>query len=149
MLSLILVTVALIVSACKSGNHRVLVCLSILIPSATHYVIFNDSVDFAYYGTAAVSSLIVITILNYLPRSPLSTDIQVVNLMFIFANFIGWGMYHAYIEPFWYNALILIIFVIEFARLMIHTKKDEAHGACNQFSFIRNNDGRRIVRDTR
>lgn len=146
MLSVILVAIALIVSTVRDGSNRSLICILILLPSIAHYSFFNDSVNFEYYGTAAVVSVFIITALNYLPTTPLSADLQAINFMYIIAHFIGWVMYNAYLEPFWYNTLVLTIFVIEFLRLIVITKKDIRHGAFSRFDSIHFNDTRHSVR---
>lgn len=140
MLSIVLTSIATIAATFHNGKHRLLVCLAVLFPAIFHYVLFNDSTDFNYYGTAAVASLIVITLLECGPRSPLIVDIQLINFIYIIAHFIGYLMYNAYMEPLMYNALVLGIFVIEFTRLMITTKKDKKHGACGRFDSIRSDD---------
>lgn len=140
MLSIVLTSIATVASTFRRGKHRLLVCLSVLLPAIFHYALFNDSIDFEYYGTAAVASLIVIAVLEFLPRSPLVADIQLINLGYIFAHFAGFVLYHSYMEPLLYNALVLGIFVIEFTRLMITTTKDKKHGACGRFDSIHSND---------
>lgn len=154
MLSILLVSIATVYSTFLKGRHRLIVCLAVLIPAIAHYIVFdkdagliykwewviNDSTDFVYFGTAAAFNLITISALELVKRSPLVLSIQVINLGYIISHSVGFGMYNAYLEMSWYNSLVLGIFVIEFTRLMITTKKDKMHGACGRFDSIRFND---------
>lgn len=142
MLSITLVSIATIMATFKKGKQRLLVCICVLLPAMAHYLLFNDKTGFEYYGTAAVASLIVISCLEPLKRSPLALDIQVINLLYLVAHLFGFVMYHSYMEPYAYNAIVLVLFLIEFARLIITTKKDEAHGTCNRFNSLHTNDSR-------
>ena len=136
MLSIILVLIASSAAIVRANWVRALICAVVLIPASLHYLVFNDASGFEYYGTAAVSSLLIITVLNYIPSTPLSVDIQSINFIYIIMHFIGFAMYSLYLDPFWYNALVLVVFLIEFARLILITKKDVKHGAYNKYGSV-------------
>lgn len=147
MLSIVLVFIASLFASYKSDNKRLIVCLVVLAPAIFHLGFFSDSSGFAYYVTAGCASLIVISMLEWLPRSPLVSDIQVINFVYIIAHGIGYAMYHSYMEPVVYNAVVLTLFVIEFARLMISTDKDNKHGIRNRDDTFRNNGPSRRIGD--
>lgn len=141
MLSITLMIAALFYNGLVYQNlNRSLICLAILILTAVHFMIFDESVSFMYYGTAALSCLITITILELMPKSPLVVDIQLISFGGILANFFGYGMYEAYQGPFAYNAIMLCLFIIELVRLMVRTKNDREYG-CIAGDFTIHSDG--------
>jgi len=101
-----------------------MVCAIALLPTLAHFILFDNATDFMYYGTAALSSLIVISVLEFIKQTPLTRDIQAIGLGYVATHFLGWGIYHAEWQPTAYNLIALVLFVIEFARLMILTKTD-------------------------
>ncbi len=148
MLSVILVFVASIVASFKSDNKRLLVCLAVLVPALLHVAIFSGSGDFTYYVTAGCASLIVISLLEFLPRSPLIVDIQLINFAYIIVHAAGFAMFHAYMEPMIYNALVLVLFVTEFTRLLLTTDKDIKHGIRDRDDSFCNHGFSRRIGDT-
>ena len=137
MLSVILVLFALLYTNYKFGNYRTLICGIVFVPAIIHYYLFNDALDFEYYGTAGVASFIVISALEFVKRTPLALDIQVLNGLMVGANFFGYLTYHAELEPIAYNFIINVLFVVEFLRLVIVTKKDREYGLLNRNDTVR------------
>lgn len=129
MLSITLMIAALIYNGLVYQKlDRSFICLAILMLTAVHFMLFDESVSFMYYGTAALSCLITITILELMPKSPLVVDIQLISFGGILANFFGYGMYEAYQGPGAYNFIMLCLFITELVRLMIRTKNDREYG---------------------
>ena len=130
MISIILLFTVLVFNlVLKEREGRALVCFIAIIPTASHYLLFNDVDAFEYYGTAAVASSITIGLLEFAPRSPLAFHIQVIHYALIVVNFIGWVMWASYAEPFIYDVLIMALVFCEWLRLLIRTKADGEHGA--------------------
>lgn len=143
MLSILLVSIASLISFYKGYYQRLAICLMVLLPSVAHYLLFNESQAFEYYGTAACASLIVIALIEFLPRSPLAVDIQLINVLYVVGHLVGYLMYYDYIAPTAYNLIVLVLFIFEFTRLVVITKKDKKHGATHRSSTIHFNDGNR------
>ena len=130
MLSASLLTVALLVNIYHRIGYRVLICFVVIMSTAIHTHFFDNEVSFTYYGTAAISNLFVILFLSLVSRSPLATSIQVISLFGIVANFVGYGLYEAYLPPIIYNVIMSIIMIAEGLRLLIRTRNDRFHDVC-------------------
>lgn len=130
MVSAIMLSVALIANVYYKVGYRVLVCLVVILGTAVHTHFFYNEVSFSYYGTAAIANLSVILFLSMWTRSPLSTAIQIISVVGIGVNFIGYIMYEGGLSPVLYNAIMLVLMVVEFLRLIIRTKNDRFHDVC-------------------
>lgn len=118
---------------------RSFICLAIIFMTSVHYYLFDSSVSFMYYGTAALACLITITVLEMMPKSPLVVDIQVINFAGILVNFIGYGMYEAYLSPYLYDSLMYCLFAVEVFRLFIRTKHDREYEHIARDCHLHNN----------
>ena len=130
MLSAGLLLAALAVNVFRELGYRVLICFVVIFSTAFHTAFFDNAVSFNYYGTAAIANLCVILFLSLFSKSPLSTAIQVISLIGIVFNFIGYGMYEAGLAPNHYNAAMLMLMLAEFYRLMVRTPNDRVHDVC-------------------
>lgn len=128
MLSAGLLSVALLVNVFYREGYRVLICFVAILVTVAHTAFFNDSTSFEYYGTVSISCLIMILAISLFSSSPLGTDIQIISLLGIFVNMIGYYLYQAGISHTLYNDLMTILITIEFIRLMIRTDRDRIHG---------------------
>jgi hypothetical protein len=108
-------------------SYRILICIAVILPTSIHFYAFDDAVSFEYYGTAAIANLCVILFIHLLNRSPLGTSIQIISLIGLGVNFIGWGMYEGGYKPEFYITAMLALFALEFLRLVIRTESDRIH----------------------
>ena len=129
MLSAGLLSVALSVNVFYRSGYRVLLCFIAIFVAMGHGVFFDSAVDYSYYGTAAIGSLIVILGASMFSNSPLSTDIQIINMMAIGVNMFGYYLYWSYSEPYLYENIMVFLMTIEFIRLMLRTDRDRIHDA--------------------
>ena len=129
MLSAGLLSVALLVNVFYRSGYRVLVCFIVIFATMAHTVMFNASVDYSYFGTAAIANLVVILVASTFSNSPLSTDIQIINLAGIAVNMFGYYLYWSYSEPYLYDNIMVFLITIEFIRLMLRTNRDRIHDA--------------------
>ncbi len=129
MLSVCLLLIALIVNVVFREGYRVLICFVAVFATVFHLVFFNDAESFQYYGTASIASLATILAISIFSNSPLGTDIQVISLLGIFVNMLGFYHYWAGLPPELYNGLMTALIIAEFIRLMMRTDRDRVHGA--------------------
>lgn len=127
MLSATLLFVALLVNAFNRSGYRVLLCFIAIFVTVAHFITFNDAVSYNYYGTAAIASLVMILGASIFSNSPLSTDVQLINLAAIGVNMIGYYQYWAGIDPYFYNNAMVFLITVEFIRLMLRTNRDRIH----------------------
>lgn len=130
MLSASLLTIALLVNLYHRVGYRVLICFVVIISTSVHTHFFDSEVSFTYYGTAAIANLFVILFLSLVSRSPLATSIQVISLFGIVANFVGYGLYEAYLPPIIYNIIMGLLTITEALRLIVRTRNDRFHDVC-------------------
>ena len=128
MLSAALLSIALAVNAFYREGYRVLICFIALFVTIAHTAFFDGSTSFEYYGTVSIACLITILAVSLFSSSPLGTDIQIISLLGIFVNMIGYYVYWAGIDPAIYNELMTVLITIEFIRLMMRTNRDRIHG---------------------
>lgn len=132
-LSVILISVAIIHILAKRRWHRLLCAFAIIVPAVFHYAVFSDLYGFEFYGTAMAANAIAISLLEFLkvknqPPSPLLVDLQIISLIAMAVNFIGYAIWFSYFSPVWYDSLIIVLSVAESLRLILHTKSDKAYG---------------------
>lgn len=130
MVSAALLAVALLINIYYKVGYRVLVCFLVILSTAVHTHFFYHDESFSYYGTAAIANLCVVLFLSFWSRSPLATAIQVISLVGISLNFVGYLMYESGMTPVYYDDMMMILMIIEFLRLVIRTKNDRFHDVC-------------------
>jgi len=127
MLSLLLLFFALVFNwTVNEESDRVKVNLICLLPlglfTAVDYYI-SDMGD-GYFFLSCVLSLFVIVVLGLLPRSPLSTHIQIINMMAMPIHLYGLYCFYNDVDYQIYTILITFAIILEWLRLMIRTKTD-------------------------
>lgn len=80
----------------------------------------------AFHGSAALFDFFLIICMPQLVEGRLCDDMQVLCLVSMCANFIGWIAYMAYLSPVFYNAFQLGLSLVQGFRLLI-TDGDNAH----------------------
>lgn len=143
MLSVILVSLALVVAACRGLWQRTKASFVILVPAILHFSMLNDVGGEAYYLSAGLVSLFVIALLDNLESSPLVFDLMKINMAYIVVHALGYIMWYAYWEPFVYNALCYCLFVVEFYRLLKVTKLDARYGCKRNAGPVRTDGNHR------
>ena len=138
MLSAGLLSVALLVNAFYRSGYRVLLCFIVIFMAIGHYVLFSFDAGYVYFGTAAIASLVAILASSTFSSSPLSIDIQILNLVAIGAHMFGYYLYWSYSEPYLYDNIMVFLITVEFIRLMLRTNRDRIHDALEDNS--RNDD---------
>ena len=138
MLSAGLLSVALLVNAFHRSGYRVLLCFIVIFMAVGHYVLFSLADGYVYFGTASIASLIAIFAASTFSSSPLSIDIQILNLVAIGAHMFGYYLYWSYSDPYLYDNIMVFLITIEFIRLMLRTNRDRIHDALEDNS--RNDD---------
>lgn len=123
-IGMLLVAVAVNGAAYKNSD-RVMVCLVLLICSASHYVAFDDSYGLEYYGSAAIAHLVINWFLDRFDNSFFSSDILIINYVGLLAQCLGFVCYVADVSQTPYNVLMIILAVVELARLIIRTGRDK------------------------
>lgn len=88
-----------------------------------HLGLFNG---FLYYFTAAMTDLVIIKLISLLPITRTNYRLQVIALVSIVANFIGWLLWFFYLPPMLYNLVFMIIYL---ATLVVMLFKS-ADGNC-------------------
>jgi len=127
MLSLLLLFSALVFNlTVNEESDRVKVNLICLLPlglfAAVDYLV-PDMGD-GYFLLSCVLSLFVVVALGLLKRSPLSTHIQIINMMAMPIHLYGLYCFYNFMDYQLYTILITFAIILEWLRLMIRTKTD-------------------------
>ena len=143
MLSLLLLFFALVFNwTVNEPSDRVKVNLICLIPLglfiAVDYLV-PDMGD-GYFLLSCVLSLFVIVALGLLPRSPLSTHIQIINMIAMPIHLYGLYCFYNFLDYQLYSILITSAIILEWLRLMIRTKTDGVYWSNIWLRNIDNND---------
>ncbi len=70
-----------------------------------------DNLGYFYYIGAALTDLLIVYVLSRLANpTKLISKIQELCILFIAANFAGWVMYMAYLEPIYYTVLCFLLY---------------------------------------
>lgn len=90
-----------------------LLCLAIFAcASVSHHVMLGDTDGFLYYGSAAFSDLLVIFALSRLSIIYVHVlFMQVICLLFILSNCIGWVIWYLYLPPTYYNLTCYALYI--------------------------------------
>ncbi len=151
MLSIGLLFVAMTANAFYKEGYRVLICFIAVFVAVAHVSFFDDDVSYSYYGTAAIANLIVILLVSLFSKSPLATDIQVINCVGLAVQLFGFLQYESGYAPDSYNNIMVILITAEFIRLMLRTNRDRIYGICEADrlrSDVRIYDGGRSTANT-
>lgn len=127
MVSVGLLSLALLANVFYKNGYRVLISFIAIFVTVAHFIFFNDTTSFSYYGTVAIACLITILSISLFTSSPLGTDIQLISLIGIFVNMLGYYQYQAGLGPVLYDELMTILITVEFIRLMLRTDRDRIH----------------------
>lgn len=100
-----------------SGLHRLLFGAVENSPSGMLY----------YHGAAALFDFGTIVIAAHALHGQLSYDMQRLGICAMFANFIGWLLYLAYLPPAPYNILIVALGYVQWVRLLWIGRSDANH----------------------
>lgn len=130
MLSIGLLFVAMASNAFYKEGYRVLICFIAVFVAIAHVSFFDNEVSYSYYGTAAIANLIVIQVVSLFSKSPLATDIQVINCVGLAAQLFGFLQYESGYAPDNYNNIMVILITAEFIRLMLRTDRDRIYSIC-------------------
>tara|TARA_R110002049_G_scaffold143473_6_gene305589 strand:+ start:284 stop:751 length:468 start_codon:yes stop_codon:yes gene_type:complete len=130
MLSIGLLFVAMAANASYKEGYRVLICFVTVFVAIAHVAFFDEDVSYSYYGSAAIANLVVIQAVSLFSKSPLATDIQVINCVGLAAQLFGFLQYESGYSPEYYNNIMVILITAEFIRLMLRTDRDRIYSIC-------------------
>ena len=109
----------------------------------------RDSNPDYYFIVAAVMNAMVVAFLQIPRQTKLNIDIQIINGVAIIGHLYGHALWHFGVSATSYNAIILLLGVTEFARLIYKTRMDARdYGARSGYDFIRSALGFRGVGDS-
>lgn len=94
-----------------------------------------------FHGSAALLDWLLLIIAPYLLVGGLSQDTQWLLMASIFGNYVGWGLYMAYMPPVIYNFSMLLLTGVQIMRLFIPDSHD-ADDSRND--MVRHSDSSRI-----
>ena len=93
----------------------------------SHLIIADIFTDPAYYLSAALFDLFVINFLASMNRPTSKTlQLQWLSVVSLLTNFIGWGMWYAYLDPMMYNATFSALYLTAF--IIILQQDDDING---------------------
>ena len=99
-----------------------------------HIAIADTFNDPSYYLSAALFDLFVVSFLASMDKVTLKIiQLQILSGVSLLTNFIGWGMWFAYLNPTVYNAIFTALYLI---ALIVITQKE------NRFDNTRHNSVR-------
>jgi hypothetical protein len=130
MLSIGLLIVAMASNMFYREGYRVLICFVVIFAAIAHVAFFYENASYSYYGTAAIFNLIVIQAVSFCSKSPLATDIQIINFLALIAQIVGYIQYEGGYLPSAYNGAMVMLITAEFIRLMIRTDRDRIFSIC-------------------
>jgi hypothetical protein len=130
MLSIGLLIVAMAANMFYKEGYRVLICFVVIFAAIAHVSFFYDDVSYSYYGTVAIANLIVIQAVSFFSKSPLATDIQIINCVSMAAQLFGYIQYEGGYSPSGYNSIMIVLITAEFIRLIMRTDRDRIFSIC-------------------
>jgi hypothetical protein len=130
MLSIGLLIVAMASNMLYREGYRVLICSVVILVAMAHVAFFYDAVSFSYYGTVAIANLIIIQAVSFCSKSPLATDIQIINCIGMLVQLFGYIQYEGGYSPSGYNSLMVMLITAEFIRLIMRTDRDRIFSIC-------------------
>ncbi len=109
---LIVVLVAIVLAAIFQPNAPRLFAAVVLAGSLwLHELALSDLDGLAYYGSDALCNLGVIILISGInPIPALVIRIQIICLLSIILNFLGWVAWYAYLHPLPYNVVFLLLY---------------------------------------
>ena len=107
------------------STDRVMICLVLLIATSFHFVAFNHSYGLEYYGSAAILHLVINWFLDRFDNSWFSSDVIIINYVFLLLQCFGFVCYVADVSEIPYNTLVIVLAVIELLRLITRTGRDK------------------------
>lgn len=140
LLLLLLLAVALF----QKERARAFVCVTFACFTLIHDVIFRDVDGLAYYASAGAFDLLIIYLIS-LERGckELVTRLQVLCLLSIVLNFIGWAMWVSYLSPKFYTSAYFVFYSVAIICML---QRGGAYDlgyyrmGCGNFSIRRNSD---------
>lgn len=101
--------------------------LSFVFLTLFHLVFFQTLDGIHYYGSAAMMDLVIMAMISK-QKSALSVNLQLMCVVSITLNAIGWSMYHFYMPPDLYNAAYTLFYLfcayILFRDLKVKNARD-------------------------
>lgn len=145
-LPMMLVFTGILAFLLNGQKHRLKCALAVFTPTVIHFVFLDDLGGESYYLSAMAFNAISISLLEFVRRGTathLITDLQIISMVFMACNFVGYIVWYFYYPPTLYNIAIYAIALIEAVRLLIHTKGDRVDGIDGRVNHRRSNDSER------
>ena len=99
-----------------------------------HELFLSDLDGIAYYGSAALFDLIVITVTSFIRPTPqIVPRIHVVCMASITINFIGWIMWWFYLPPAFYDAAFVAVYLSAVVAILWGDNADVGHNTADRF----------------
>jgi len=122
-LGLLALFIASLVNEGREGITRAIFLIGFL-----QFIISGHMFEFVglpYYLSAASACMIALVVLTSFKKiTPLHIDLSKIFLVGILLNFVGYAMYEAYIEPWYYNGAFGLFYLAVILRLFIRKGKD-------------------------
>lgn len=124
MLSFIFLSIVALALCLFHSLSRAAIAIPVVAVAIASYYI-SPLVEPSYYFLVNGSmSAIVVALLQIPKQTHLNVDIQIINGMALLAHGLGHVLWHFEQSAYIYNAIILVLGVTEFARLIIKTRMD-------------------------
>lgn len=130
-LPMMLVFTGILAFLLNGQKHRLKCALAVFTPSVIHFAFLDDLGGESYYLSAMAFNAISISLLEFVRRGTathLITDLQIISMVFMACNFVGYIVWYFYYPPTLYNIAIYAMAFIEAVRLLIQTKGDRVDG---------------------
>lgn len=112
-------------SLINEGRERL--TSAIFFIGAMHYILSMyvfEFIGFYYYLSSAAACFLAILFIINQKITNLSIDLSRIFLAGMAINLLGWVLYESYVEPWYYNALFGIFYIVLIARLLIRNGRD-------------------------
>lgn len=121
-----LIILIFLAATLQSDNGRRVAAFMFAVVALTHSMCMSDLDGFAYYGSAAMFDLALITILSKMnPITDIVIKLQRISLVSIGVNMLGWVMWYLYLSPVIYNVSFIFIYLWVTAVLLQRIKTSD------------------------
>jgi len=105
-------------------RRRLLIALLICAGFVTHAYILRDIPNspewmLVFHGTAAAFDLLILFCARFFLNSDIRTDFEILSLLSVLGNFLGWIAYLLYYSPIYYDNGMYFLAIITALRLII------------------------------
>ena len=120
----ILIYILVALSFFQPSRERLQAAFIFSFMTLMHDVVMGESTSFAYYGSAALADLFIIFGIRMMPKKcALGLHLQLISLVSIALNYMGFSLYHFYFDPDLYDLAYSLIYIYSAFVFLDHGRR--------------------------